>query len=675
MTWRRLLHPWHGLAMLMAAVLLLTLPRAGWAFDVDRSASGAIVRFPKLPVSVYWRPQAVGKLSAAQVESAIQAAIATWNEVPDAKVGLTFGGRVTQPPLFDVYITFDANYDLGKGDPTGWAEATHGDDGKVTRVEIRLNANPTFTFPVLWTLNPNLTSDSHLVADLQGALTHQLGHAIGLGHSRDSSSAMYFFRTDAGQRVLSDDDRRGVRFLWPMDKAAAGGMQCDACSTDADCAQGHCFAWTDGYRHCLRGCEDSSDCPLTTTCGATADGNACLPNDHHCHAEGGQAEPGGLCFADAACPSRHFCSTEGKYGWCTAGCASDAACSGGTCEATPIGQLCRFPGKRPTGGRCLTPSDCASVGTGLTACAPSLAFGGVCQIACGGNAGCPNGSTCGSDGTCAPGGGPLPLGFPCQSGVDCASGQCVATPGGRFAKACSKECTVAVDCPAGTGCSTVQGSSWCLPYGPAVEGSACLVSGSCGGSLVCDVGPAPTVGACAAACDPFAATGGCAASEVCAWVGVASPLRGVCRAAGGAGPGEGCSATSPCRADLVCSGAASEPATCHPVCDPATAGACAFGLVCAAVTRNGQPAGHGACAVSVAPQTAVVAKPAQLQNFAALDGLALPDVVLASHFQGVKPPVSECAAGRSGQGRWAVVGLLLWVGIALRGRRGGGRLV
>jgi predicted Zn-dependent protease len=647
-----------GLALFVAAALSLLAPRPGLAFDVDRSATGAIVRFPHLPVSVYWRPQAVGKLSAAQVEGAIQAAIATWNAVPQAKVALIFGGRVTKSPLFDVFIAFDSSYDLGQGDPTGSATAIHSSDGRVSRVEIRLNANPNLTFPVLWTLNPSQLSGDGLVADLQGALTHQLGHAIGLGHSRDSASVMYFFRTDTGQRTLSEDDRRGARFLWPASPIVPASRQCDACASDTDCAEGRCFAWADGSRHCLRSCNVQGDCPLTTSCGSTGDGKACLPNDRHCHAQSGQADPGGLCFSDAACPSRHFCSTEGKFGWCTAGCDGDSDCSGGLCTQVGAGRLCVFPGTHPLGGNCLIPSACATASGQIAACAPSLAYGGQCSLSCAASGGCPSGFSCGSDGFCAPIGGPLPLGFPCESGFDCATGQCVASPGGRFARACASECTVASDCPAGTGCSKVGGSSWCLPFGAVLPGSACLLSGSCGGNLVCDEGPTAAVGACASPCDPFATSSGCSSQESCVWVGAASSLGGVCRAGvSGGGPGDACSASSPCRPDLDCSGAAGDPSTCHAPCDLAAKGGCVGSLVCAALQHGEQPSGHGVCAAAVSPQIGAAVQAAPIDNFAAITGLSLPDVVLASHFKGVVPPGSTCSASR--HGRWSLMGLLV----------------
>lgn len=656
-----------ALALSLLALAFL-LPRAGLAFDVDRTAQGNIIRSAQMPLSVYWRPQAVGSLTADQVETAIVAAIATWNEVTDSRVVLHFGGQVTKPPLYDIYITFDSGYDGSSGDVTGRADRVHDDSGKVSRVEIALNA----AAPIVWSLNPNAPFQTGSLVDLQGALTHQLGHAVGLGHSRDSSSAMYFYRTDVGQRVLSEDDRHGVRFLWPTAETLTPGNQCDACSTDADCAQGKCYAWSDGSRHCLLGCQDHGDCPLTTSCGATGDGKACLPNDGHCHPESGQAGPGSLCFSDAACPAPtasdpggYFCNTESKFGWCTKGC--NTGCKGGFCVSSGGVLLCHYSGERDPGDPCLIASECGSSALNPATCVGSSIQGGSCSLDCVGKHQCPTGASCRADQFCAIPGGPLAIGFPCEGNGDCATGECVATPGGRYPRVCSKPCTIASQCPTGTGCSTVSGESWCIPSGPAVVGGPCLVSGSCGNNLKCDVGPAPSVGACSPTCDPFVDVSECAGQR-CVWVSAKS--GGVCRAdQGGAALGESCSASQPCRTDLFCAAATGEAATCRAVCDP-KAKPCGPKLTCAPFEAGSVATGHGVCAPDAAVRAGVSAPAKKVPNFSARNGLSLPDVVLASKFKGVQlADDTACQASRTSGGMLPLLALLVMAGLLTRRRR------
>ena len=59
-------------------------------------------------------------------------------------------------------------------------------------------------------------------ADQIAVLSHEIGHAIGLGHSEDRSALMYY-RTVKLRKRLGQDDIDGVSYLYPM-HADAGGL-------------------------------------------------------------------------------------------------------------------------------------------------------------------------------------------------------------------------------------------------------------------------------------------------------------------------------------------------------------------------------------------------------------------------------------------------------------------
>ncbi len=65
-------------------------------------------------------------------------------------------------------------------------------------------------------LNEADTAISSSVSELQGLVTHELGHALGLDHSDDPDSIMYTpYHSYAYQRILRTDDVNAARHLYP----------------------------------------------------------------------------------------------------------------------------------------------------------------------------------------------------------------------------------------------------------------------------------------------------------------------------------------------------------------------------------------------------------------------------------------------------------------------------
>jgi hypothetical protein len=617
--------------ILVALAALAAAP--AFAFDVDRSSQGKVLLFARAPVAVWLDDEAPPGLTLQQVETALKAAIAAWNGVPGTQPLLTYGGIVRTAPQFDVYVAFDTKYDLGHGDVTGYAERYVAADGKLERVEIALNAAN-----YKWVTAPPAIAGQVPQADVQGVLTHQLGHAIGLSHSRDTTATMYFFGAGASLRTLEADDQRGARFLAAV-QPRGEGASCDACRADADCAAGKCYAWPDGSAHCALACDSHDACPLGTSCGTVAGGvTACLPNDLHCHADATSVGLGQPCASDAACGSMRFCVPIGRSAFCTEPCPCP---DGAQCAVTSLGNLCVVRGPGKFGAACLVPSDCQSL-----VCVASVLSGGRCSAGCSAKINCQTGS-CGDDGFCSTAGS-LATGWPCSSGFDCASGVCYATPGGKFAKACASACKVAGDCGAGTGCSLITADkSLCLPFGPPLENGPCAATGACGNELVCDPSGVGEFGACRKPCDPYLDDQECAPGSRCAYVGSTSKTGGACRPQQeGASAGSACGAGSPCQVGLVCAKAqGSSKAACLPDCAVATGGGCVAGQACASLADSGVT-GRGVC-VDVPAAYVEVPAMAAGKNFAART-IALPKVVPVAQWQA--PPAATKVVGKDDSG-------------------------
>ena len=66
-------------------------------------------------------------------------------------------------------------------------------------------------------LNADLWKIKYDYSDLQGIMTHELGHAMGLAHSDDSESIMYVpYHSTQYQKTLREDDINAARALYPM---------------------------------------------------------------------------------------------------------------------------------------------------------------------------------------------------------------------------------------------------------------------------------------------------------------------------------------------------------------------------------------------------------------------------------------------------------------------------
>ena len=641
----------------LVMALLTALPREVPAYDVYRDAAGRPLRLPTREVAVFVIAEAAGDVGVGQLETAVLSAIERWQAAIPSGVRLVYGGMVGKSAGFDVSIGLTTeSADLRSGEPVGTVRMAS-KEGVIERAELRVNAADL-------RYGPAEGADGRLRADLRAVVTHLLGHALGLAHSRDLAATMGFLPLDADRRSLEDDDEAGARF---QAGAASAGRACDACEGDGDCAPGHnCLRWPNGSAYCAASCVSHDDCVVGQSCGLWKEGKACLPNGGHCAPDLESVGLGKPCASDLAC-GELICLALGDTGFCTAGC--DGFCGGfGTCTTVSMGGtvigLCLPTSVGGFGAPCEAGPDCASL-----QCAPMAEGGGRCAVPC--TAGCPQDAICDEQGLCVRPGA-REVGWPCASGFDCASGHCVES-NGTFPQVCALPCELAGDCPDGTGCTPTSSGAFCLPFGATPLGFPCLTEGACGNEARCVASDLPEVGVCRERCDAFAAIPDCEAGGRCVWV----DGEGVCQPSGGGGiVGAPCDSGTRCRVDLLCVRDQAGAMSCRADCDPATGAGCGASEVCATLEGDAGDAGpaRGVCATADATFVLVEPDPAPPKfNFAART-LNFPDVVRWA------PPAAEEGAaedgcggaprrGRSGR-PWTGVTLLLVVvaGWALRRR-------
>ncbi|GEM_PF-1425185 len=604
-----------------AGLALCTLFLAGQAsaYVTLKYWGGADIYWSKSSIPWYMHPNGSDNVPFDLLQGAVKAGMDAWDLQPCLTKTIAYGGTKTSDPKDGVYIRWkESNWDSSVGDALAYAQTWKNYSGIITNGEIVFNGQM-----ATWSI-----SDSGYfgaAGDVQGILAHEMGHILGLGHTRHREATMYFSGGGIEMRTLEQDDINGLCYIYG---GFSNGITCDSCSDNGDCLNGQCKS-IGGAKFCRQACTNNAQCGETFVCETSS--GLCKPSNGYCDQQGGNIALGQFCYGMETCQTG-LCLVLPGDAYCSKECTQNSQCPGMKCS---VG-YCIYPGTAAIGEPCQMHFECAS-GT----CVGIGSNEGICSQTCNSAQDCPQGLSC-ANGYCYPGGDTL-YGDPCSDNMECQHTKCVSI--GSGAKICSAVCTSSSQCPNGDPC--VLG--YCIPAGeyphgmnceldtdcitgycvtmgtksfctmecsdgkPCPNGSTCtslkycsaladltycLVHSDCPSNSFCKRPGSASYGQCVRSCNPFADIG-CYQGQDCAWYwdGADVTVRGECVSYDGGGKEEEdeCGIiTNRCRPSLLCHSIEDGPFQCYRDCNTSNGLGCVQGEVCLWTGNNNDPL-HGVC--------------------------------------------------------------------------------
>lgn len=200
--------------MLIAGLLFAT---PTLAFEPSTNGHGAEVSWEVMPV--HWAYVDEGRpnnVEAERARIAVREAFASWNAVNGARVRFIEDDGTT--PADELNLVYWEPEWSWSSDILALTSTWSRPDGDLVAFSIGINAED----PV-WS-----TEGDRDAMDLQNAITHEVGHALGLAHDprhADATMAPTASEGETRKRNLHRSDEAGARFLYPDVGAACSSVE------------------------------------------------------------------------------------------------------------------------------------------------------------------------------------------------------------------------------------------------------------------------------------------------------------------------------------------------------------------------------------------------------------------------------------------------------------------
>lgn len=196
--------------------LLLLVAQNSFAFTLNSTSDSNFKGWND--AHVYFNLNLTNCPAGVDVRGIFEDAMDVWNHVTSSRLRLTIYETTTSTTYSNPVTVFcDTNY--GSGNPSvangspGVASILPVNGDEITSAYISLNASGGSANIA------NLNRDLVVIT-----IAHEIGHAIGLGHSQSRAALMYYDIAAKEHVALTQDDVDGVTYLYPRNEIDGDGL-------------------------------------------------------------------------------------------------------------------------------------------------------------------------------------------------------------------------------------------------------------------------------------------------------------------------------------------------------------------------------------------------------------------------------------------------------------------